>query len=152
MGTAVIIYTGQKLYVPNVPTSDATIHHQRQPSQLPQRRNPKYQQIRPSQLSTDTPFPTDTQQPTDTPNPSSTPNPTNTLPPPPQPTDIFTDNNFNSASNRDWAQMKNHLWIISLRNVNINANTIPPAITLPSWPAVFAPMACMRMKLSKSSS
>ena len=29
---------------------------------------------------------------------------------------------------------------------------MPPAITLPSYPAVLAPMACIRMKFSKSSS
>ena len=33
-----------------------------------------------------------------------------------------------------------------------SASRIPPAATLPSWPAVLEPIACIRMKFSKSSS
>ena len=88
MGTAVIIYTGQKLYVPNVPTS--TLPFIITPTELASpTKEPEISTDTPKPVATDTPFPTDTQQPTDSPNPSSTSNPTNTLPPPPQPTDIL---------------------------------------------------------------
>jgi LysM repeat protein len=88
MGTAVIIYTGQKLYVPNVPALTPSFIPTPTEAASP---TDEFEIITdtPEPVSTDTPFPTDTQQPTNTPNPSSTPSPTNTLPPPPQPTDIL---------------------------------------------------------------
>jgi LysM repeat protein len=77
MGSSVIIYTGQKLYVPNVPTLTPPV------SPTTDTPEPVY---------TDTPFPTNTPQPTDTPNPTSTPYPTNTVPLPPLSTDILPTN------------------------------------------------------------
>jgi LysM repeat protein len=88
MGTGVIIYTGQKLYVPNVLTLTPPVIPQPTESASPTDES-EISTDTPEPVFTDTPFPTDTQQPTDTPNPSSTPNPTNTLPPHPQPTDIL---------------------------------------------------------------
>jgi LysM repeat protein len=82
MGSSVIIYTGQKLYVPNVPTLTPPVS----PTQT------ATETVTPEPVSSDTPFPTDTPQPTDTPTQSSTPYPTNTAPPPPMSSDILPTN------------------------------------------------------------
>jgi len=90
MGTSVVIYTGQKLYVPYVATLTPPLSPTYQPTEsaspteiidLPTNT--------PEPVPTDTPFLTDTPQPSDTPHPTSTSYPTNTVTPPPLPTDTL---------------------------------------------------------------
>jgi LysM repeat protein len=76
MGASVVIYAGQRLYVPNVPTRIPPVSPTRIPTESASPTTPE-------PVSTETPFPTDTPQPT------NTTNPTNTLTPPPLPTDTF---------------------------------------------------------------
>jgi len=85
MGDSVLLYAGQKLFVPNVPTQTTTVS----PTRIPTRSATPTEEIG---ISTDTPepIPTETPIPTDTPQPTDTPNPTNTLTPPPLPTDTYT--------------------------------------------------------------
>ena len=90
MGASVILYVGQKLYVPNMPMRTPPVSSTRIPtkSATPTEENEIYTDT-PEPVPTDTPIPTDTPQPTDTPNPTSTLYPTYTLTPPPPPTDTL---------------------------------------------------------------
>jgi LysM repeat protein len=93
MGSVVMIYTGQKLYVPNVPTLTPPVSPTRTPTESASPTiETEISTDTPEPVSTDTPFPAGTPQPTDTPNQTSIPYPTNTVPPPPLPTDTLPTN------------------------------------------------------------
>jgi len=81
MGIEVTIYSGQKLYVPNVPVLTVPVYPTRTPTEsVSPTEEYEVSTNTPEPVSTDTPFPTDTPQLTDTPLPTSTTHPTNTLP------------------------------------------------------------------------
>lgn len=92
LGNSVVIYTGQRLYVPNIPTRTPS----GSPTRIPTATMTPIEIIEPStetpapiptdtSLPTDTPYPTPTQIPSNTPNPTLPPLPTGTLTPPPNP-------------------------------------------------------------------
>jgi LysM repeat protein len=87
MGQSVVIYPGQVIYVPNVPTRTPPRYSTRIPTRTPSptKRDVPHTQT-PTPNPTDTPRPSVTLSPTDTPRPS----PTKTITPPPLPTHTFT--------------------------------------------------------------
>jgi LysM repeat protein len=93
MGTSVIIYTGQILYVPNVPTRTPPAVSTEAPTATPLAHSATNTPLPVNtQTPTETPLPVNTETPTETFQPTNTsiPTPSKTYTPPPIPTDTLT--------------------------------------------------------------
>jgi LysM repeat protein len=93
LGSSEVIYTGQVIYVPNIPTRTPLIYITRTPTRTASStRRSEARTKTPTSGPTNTPQPSETQRPSNTPTkkPTTAPVPTETLTPPPLPTFTFT--------------------------------------------------------------